>query len=328
MFEVALGRGLAAERVGLVGVAHVLGVAVEVGVHRDRRDAELAARAHHADRDLTSVRDQDLREQAVPRTGRRGPSTGYGRPYPKAVSSSGTQSTAAQRVEARVTSTRFGPVQWFDRVDSTNRVPPGRGGAGRARRPGGGRRRADRGPGPARAHVDRAARRIAPRVDPAAAAARAGAARAGDDGGRPRRDRCRARGRRDRRPGSSGRTTSSSTTASSPGSSPEKTGRRGRGRHGPERCVGRVPGRAAPTRDRLQPLLDGAGVDRDELLAQLLVGLDARLDALDGIVDEARAASATLGRRVRVEMPGDSFDADAVDLTAEGHLARAARRRS
>ncbi len=49
-------------------------------------------------------------------------------------------------------------------------------------------------------------------------------------------------------------------------------------------------------------------------------GSTLRLDALDGIIDEARAASATLGRRVRVEMPGDSFDADAVDLTAEGHL--------
>ena len=64
--EVALGRGLAAERVRLVGVAHVLGVAVELGVHRDGRDAELATRAHHADRDLTSVRDQDLREQCIP----------------------------------------------------------------------------------------------------------------------------------------------------------------------------------------------------------------------------------------------------------------------
>ena len=64
--EVALGRGLAAERVRLVGVAHVLGVAVELGVHGDGRDAELAARPHDADRDLASVRDQDLREQCIP----------------------------------------------------------------------------------------------------------------------------------------------------------------------------------------------------------------------------------------------------------------------
>ena len=59
--EVALGRGLAAERVRLVGVAHVRGVAVELGVHGDGRDAELATRAHDADRDLAAVRDQDLR---------------------------------------------------------------------------------------------------------------------------------------------------------------------------------------------------------------------------------------------------------------------------
>ncbi len=60
--EVALGRGLAAERVGLVGVAHVGGVTVELGVHRDAGDAELAARAHDAYRDLAPVGDQDLRE--------------------------------------------------------------------------------------------------------------------------------------------------------------------------------------------------------------------------------------------------------------------------
>ena len=60
--EVTLGRGLASERVRLVGVPDVLGVAVQFGIHGDRRDSELAARAHHADRDLTSVRDQDLRQ--------------------------------------------------------------------------------------------------------------------------------------------------------------------------------------------------------------------------------------------------------------------------
>ena len=58
--QVALGRGLAAERVGLVGQAHVQGVAVEVGVHGDGGDAELAARADDADGDLAPVGDQDL----------------------------------------------------------------------------------------------------------------------------------------------------------------------------------------------------------------------------------------------------------------------------
>ena len=42
--EVALGRGLTAERVGLVGEPDVQRVAVELGVHRDRGDAELAGR--------------------------------------------------------------------------------------------------------------------------------------------------------------------------------------------------------------------------------------------------------------------------------------------
>ena len=64
--EVALGRGLAAERVRLVGVADVQRVAVELGVHRDRGDPELAAGAHHAHGDLAAVRDQDLLEQRSP----------------------------------------------------------------------------------------------------------------------------------------------------------------------------------------------------------------------------------------------------------------------
>ncbi len=58
--EVALGRRLAAEGVGLVGVADVRRVAVEVGVDGDGRDAELPARAHDADGDLAPVRDEDL----------------------------------------------------------------------------------------------------------------------------------------------------------------------------------------------------------------------------------------------------------------------------
>ena len=57
--EVALGRGLAAEGVGLVGEADVQGVAVEVGVHGDGGDAELAARADDPDGDLAPVGDQD-----------------------------------------------------------------------------------------------------------------------------------------------------------------------------------------------------------------------------------------------------------------------------
>ena len=58
--EIALGRGLAAERERLVGEAHVEGVAVELGVDGDGRDPELATGPHHAHRDLATVRDQHL----------------------------------------------------------------------------------------------------------------------------------------------------------------------------------------------------------------------------------------------------------------------------
>ena len=42
--EVALGRGLPAERVRLVGEAHVERVAIELAVHRDRLDPETRGR--------------------------------------------------------------------------------------------------------------------------------------------------------------------------------------------------------------------------------------------------------------------------------------------
>jgi BirA family transcriptional regulator, biotin operon repressor / biotin---[acetyl-CoA-carboxylase] ligase len=61
-------------------------------------------------------------------------------------------------------------------------------------------------------------------------------------------------------------------------------------------------------------------VGRDDLLASWLGALQVRLGALDRIVDDARARSATLGRRVRVETAGRTFAADAIELTDEGHL--------
>ena len=60
--EVALCRGLTAERVRLVGQAHVEGIAVEVGVDRDGGDAELPASADDPDGDLAPVGDHDLAE--------------------------------------------------------------------------------------------------------------------------------------------------------------------------------------------------------------------------------------------------------------------------
>ena len=61
--EVGLGGRRAADVMRLVRVAHVDRVAVGVGVHGRRRDAELAARAHHADGDLAAVRDEDFVEE-------------------------------------------------------------------------------------------------------------------------------------------------------------------------------------------------------------------------------------------------------------------------
>jgi BirA family biotin operon repressor/biotin-[acetyl-CoA-carboxylase] ligase len=67
-------------------------------------------------------------------------------------------------------------------------------------------------------------------------------------------------------------------------------------------------------------LCGGRPTSREELLVHWLVALDTRLDALDRVVDDARAASATLGRRVRVELPDRSYDGDAVDVDQLGHL--------
>jgi BirA family biotin operon repressor/biotin-[acetyl-CoA-carboxylase] ligase len=61
-------------------------------------------------------------------------------------------------------------------------------------------------------------------------------------------------------------------------------------------------------------------VDRDVLLEAWLRAFDTRLDALDGVLDAARASSATLGRRVRVELAQESFEGVATDLTPEGFL--------
>jgi BirA family biotin operon repressor/biotin-[acetyl-CoA-carboxylase] ligase len=61
-------------------------------------------------------------------------------------------------------------------------------------------------------------------------------------------------------------------------------------------------------------------VDRRELLVAWLRRLHARLDALDECVPDATARSATLGRRVRVELAHETFDGIADALTPEGYL--------
>ena len=64
--EVALGRRLAPEGVGLVGQADVEGVAVELGVDGDRGHAQLPAGPDHPDGDLPPVGDEDLLQHAAP----------------------------------------------------------------------------------------------------------------------------------------------------------------------------------------------------------------------------------------------------------------------
>jgi BirA family biotin operon repressor/biotin-[acetyl-CoA-carboxylase] ligase len=61
-------------------------------------------------------------------------------------------------------------------------------------------------------------------------------------------------------------------------------------------------------------------VDRMELLVAWLIALRSHLDAPGSVVSAAAAASATLGRRVRVELPDGVVSGTARALTAEGYL--------
>ena len=70
----------------------------------------------------------------------------------------------------------------------------------------------------------------------------------------------------------------------------------------------------------------GHPVDREALLLSWLGHLDGWLDRIgspegrDSLLREVRGHSATLGRRVRVQMPDRSIEGTAVDVTAAGHL--------
>jgi BirA family biotin operon repressor/biotin-[acetyl-CoA-carboxylase] ligase len=70
----------------------------------------------------------------------------------------------------------------------------------------------------------------------------------------------------------------------------------------------------------LRDMASAVPVERDELLARWLVAFDARLNALDAVTDDAMKQSATLGRRVRVELADETFEGTARALTAEGYL--------
>jgi BirA family biotin operon repressor/biotin-[acetyl-CoA-carboxylase] ligase len=65
----------------------------------------------------------------------------------------------------------------------------------------------------------------------------------------------------------------------------------------------------------------GFAVDRDALLVAFLVALAERLDDLDTVLTDARTRSATLGRRVRIELPGDQrLEGVATALADDGAL--------
>lgn len=86
-----------------------------------------------------------------------------------------------------------------------------------------------------------------------------------------------------------------------------------------------IPAELAGTAVSLNHLV-GRRVDRTELLVSLLRALDARcgrLEQADGrrdIADQYRARCVTVGRRVRVELPGETFTGTATDISDQGHL--------
>lgn len=70
----------------------------------------------------------------------------------------------------------------------------------------------------------------------------------------------------------------------------------------------------------LHPIAVAVPIDRRELLVAWLRAYDTRLRALDRVVGEAASKSATLGRRVRVELSTESFEGTATSLTDDGFL--------
>jgi BirA family biotin operon repressor/biotin-[acetyl-CoA-carboxylase] ligase len=86
-----------------------------------------------------------------------------------------------------------------------------------------------------------------------------------------------------------------------------------------------LPDELAVTATALNHLVGGP-VDRAELLVAYLRRLDARYGDLvrsgstAALIDDWRARSATLGRRVRIDLGPRDVEGTAVDVTAEGHL--------
>ena len=230
---------------------------------------------------------------------------------------------------ARLAGTRFHDVRWFAVVDSTNRYLLRRRAARRRRdrRCGGRRRRADRGTGPPRPHLDRAAGRRAARLGAAASGASARTA--------PPRDAGRRGSRRPTRSATAGIDARREVAERRGRRRPEarrdpRRGRRrgrGRGRMGcnvradayPEELAG-----IATACDR--HLTDGIG--RDDLLCRVVDAPTTRGSTrIDTIVDVAAARSATLGRRVRVELAARDSSTGVARPTDRRGLPRRHRRR-
>ncbi len=70
----------------------------------------------------------------------------------------------------------------------------------------------------------------------------------------------------------------------------------------------------------LAGIADAVDVDRVELLVAWLRAYDARLDALDDVIDLVTARSATIGQNVRVELGAETITGIAERLTPEGYL--------
>jgi BirA family biotin operon repressor/biotin-[acetyl-CoA-carboxylase] ligase len=64
----------------------------------------------------------------------------------------------------------------------------------------------------------------------------------------------------------------------------------------------------------------GHDIDREELLAALLEELDRRHGQWAEVASAYRRSCTTIGRRVRVDLGGESFTGTAADVTDEGHL--------
>ena len=228
--EIALGSGLAAQCVRLVGVPDVQRIPVEVGVDGDGGDTHLAARAHHPHRDLTPVGDQNFSEHGFLGI-RRTNAVSYG----GAGTDSDLDDPSFRRARLHQSvSARRGTHRWGRRAGRGGRPP-------------------DRGAGSSRPHLGGAAGLVTVGLGAAPPGARTGGSAPGGDGGG-----ARAR----RRGGRSGRLHPRSQVAQRPRcrrpQARRPTGRaraglgrgpsgrdRGRGR---ERELGCVPARADRTR--------------------------------------------------------------------------------